>query len=175
MRCLLMTDTRFQLRTNIGTPSHDDYEVDNFYQQLQEIICQTPKKDILVVLGLYKGIRMLKLEGMHRQTGPYCNAETNERGLRLLEFATFNNLVLTNTLAPHKPYRRWTWHSSDRKHHNQIDNILVWKPFQLRVNVYRTRSFPGADIGSDQHQLVMLTFRVGQKKTKKPTLSRLMV
>ena len=31
--------------------------------------------------------------------GPYCNVETNDRGLRLLEFATFNNLVLTNTLA----------------------------------------------------------------------------
>ena len=119
--------------------------------------CQTPKKDILVVLGLYRGIRMLKLEGMHRQTGPYCNAETNERGLRLLEFATFNNLVLTNTLVPHKPYS---------KHYNQTDYILVWKPFQLGVNVHRTRSFPGADIGSD-HQLVMMTLRVGQKKTKK--------
>ena len=34
--------------------------------------------------------------------GPYCNVETNERGLRLLEFATFTNLVLTNTLGPHK-------------------------------------------------------------------------
>ena len=32
--------------------------------------------------------------------GTYCKAETNERGLRLLEFETFNNLVLTNTLAP---------------------------------------------------------------------------
>ena len=30
-----------------------------------------------------------------------CNVETNERGLRLLEFATFNNLVLTNILDPH--------------------------------------------------------------------------
>ena len=37
--------------------------------------------------------------------GSYCNVETNERGLRLLKFATFNNLVLTNTLGPHKPFR----------------------------------------------------------------------
>ena len=42
-----------------------------------------------------------------------------------LEFATFINLVLTNTLGPHKPSNRWTWQSSDRKHHNQITNILV--------------------------------------------------
>ena len=26
--------------------------------------------------------------------GPFCNDDTNERGLRLLEFATFNDLVV---------------------------------------------------------------------------------
>ena len=30
---------------------HDDSEVDHFYQQFQETIDQTPKKDILVVQG----------------------------------------------------------------------------------------------------------------------------
>ena len=89
------------------------------------------------------------------------------RGLRLLEFATFNNLVLTNTLGPHKPSRRWTWHSPDGKHHNQIDYILVKKRFRSGVNIHRTRSFPGADIGSD-HDLVMMTFQVRLKKTRKP-------
>ena len=91
----------------------------------------------------------------------------HERGLRLLEFATFNNLVLTNTLGPHKPSRRWTWHSPDGKHYNQIDYILVKKPFRSGVNINRTRSFPGADIGSD-HDLVMMTFQVRLKKTRKP-------
>ena len=33
------------------TSGHDDSEVDHFYQKLQEIIDQTPKKDILVVQG----------------------------------------------------------------------------------------------------------------------------
>ena len=33
------------------TSDHDDNEVDHFYQRLQEIIDQTPKKDILVVQG----------------------------------------------------------------------------------------------------------------------------
>ena len=33
------------------TSGHDDNEVDHFYQQLQETIDQTPKKDILVVQG----------------------------------------------------------------------------------------------------------------------------
>ena len=129
-----------------------------------------PKKDIL----LHKGMGMLRLTGMHRQTvyAPYCNAETNERGLRLLEFATCNNLVLTNTLGPNKPPSRWTWHSQDMKHHYQTGDILVRDRFHSGINVHRTGSFPGADIVSD-HDLVMMTFRVRMKKTKMPTQSRL--
>ena len=84
-----------------------------------------------------------------------------------LEFATFNNLVVTNTLGPHKPSRRWTCHSPDKKHHNQIDYILVKKRFRSGANIHRTRSFPGADIGS-YHDLVMMTFRVRLKKARKP-------
>ena len=90
----------------------------------------------------------------------------------LLEIATFNSLVLTNTLGPHKPSRRWTVHSPDGKHHNQIDYILVRKRFRTVVNIHRTRSFPGADIGSD-HDLVMVSFRVRLKKARKPAQPRL--
>ena len=88
----------------------------------------------------------------------------------ILEFATFNNLVLTNTFGPHKPSRRWTWHSPDEKYHNQIDYILVKKCFRSGVNIHRTRSFP--DIGSD-HDLVMMTFRVRLKRARKPNQPRL--
>ena len=58
------------------------------------------------------------------------------------------------------------------KHHNQIANILVKKRFRSGVNIHRTRSFPGADIGSD-HDLVMMTFQVRLKKTRKPNQPRL--
>ena len=40
------------------------------------------------------------------------------------------------------------------------------------VNIHRTRSLPGADIGSD-HDLVMMTFRVHLKKAKKPNQPRI--
>ena len=56
--------------------------------------------------------------------------------------------------------------------YNQTYYILVRKQFQSGVNVYRTRSFPGADIGSD-YDSVMMTFLFCLKKTKKPTQSRL--
>ena len=88
---------------------HDDIEVEHFYQQLQETIDKTSKKDILVVQGDWNAkVGKDAQADLGEVCGPYCNVETNERGLRLLEFATFNNLVLTNTFGPHKPSRRWT-------------------------------------------------------------------
>ena len=131
------------------------------------------KNDILVIQGDWNAkVGSVEQADWGDICGPYCSAETNEGGLILLEFAVFNNLVLTNTLGAHKASRRCTWHSPDREHHNQIDYILAKKQFQSGVNVHRTRSFPGADIGSD-HDLVMMTFRVRLKKAKKPTQSRL--
>ena len=41
------------------------------------------------------------------------------------------------------------------------------KRFRSGAKIHRTRSFPGADIGSD-HDLVMITFRVRLKKARKP-------
>ena len=58
------------------------------------------------------------------------------------------------------------------KHYNQIDYILVKKRFGSGVNIHKTWSFPGTDIGSD-HDLVMVTFRVPLKKARKPTQPRL--
>ena len=80
---------------------HD--KVDNFYRQLQEIIDQTPRKDILAVQVDW----MVRLEGMHKQTGETYVDPTamlrQIRGLGLLEFATCNNLVFTNTPGLHMP------------------------------------------------------------------------
>ena len=104
--------------------------------------------------------------------GPFCNDDTNERGLRLLEFATFNDLVLANTCGHHKASRRWTWHGLNGQNHNQIDYTLVRKRFRSGVNIARTRNFPGAGIGSD-HDLLMMTFRLRLKKISKSKHTRL--
>ena len=129
------------------TSDYDDNKIEEFYDQLQDVIVQTPKKNILVVqrdwnakvgrdaCGNWQGI-----------CGPFCNDDTNESGLRLLEFATYNDRVLANAFGHHKAFRRWTWHSPNGQHHNQIDYILARKCFLSGVNSARTRDFPGTDI-----------------------------
>ena len=71
------------------------------------------------------------------------------------------------TFCHHKASRRWTWHSPNGQHHSQTDYILVRKRFWSGVNVARTWSFPGADIGSD-HDLPMMTFHLRLKRISKP-------
>ena len=80
--------------------------------------------------------------------------------------------MLENTLGNHKPSRRWTWHSPDETHHNQIDYILVKKRFRSGIKTARTRTFPGADVGSD-HDMVMITFQTRLKNSRKPTQPRI--
>ena len=104
--------------------------------------------------------------------GHHCNIKSNERGLRLLEFASYNDLMVANTFGSHKTSRKITWHSPDGKTHNQIDYIMVKKRFSSSVNIAKTRSFPGADIGSD-HELVMMTFKLHLRRAKKQGHARI--
>ena len=97
---------------------------------------------------------------------------THMRGLGLLEFATFNDLVLANTFCHHKASRRWTWHSPNGQHHSQINYFLVRKHLRSGLNIGRTQSFQGADIGSD-HDLLIMTFHLCLKRTSKPKHTRL--
>ena len=70
---------------------------------------------------LCKETEMQKWARMFVETGkafvdPSANDDTNERGLRLVEFATFNDLVLANTFGHYKASRRWTWPSPSGQH-----------------------------------------------------------
>ena len=49
---------------------------------------------------------------------------------------------------------------------------MVKKRFSSSVNIAKTHSFPGADIGSD-HELVMMTFKLHLKRTKKQGHARI--
>ena len=85
------------------TSDYNDNKIEELYDQLQNVIDQTPKKDILFVQGDWNA-KVGRDACGNRQgiCGPFCNDDTNERGLRLLEFATFNDLVLANTFGHHK-------------------------------------------------------------------------
>ena len=155
------------------TTDYDDGDIEDFYDQLQEVIDQTPKKDILVVHGDWNAKIGEDANKNWRETcGQNCNPETNERGLRLIEFTSYNNLKVVNTSGAHKPSRHWTWHSPGGDYHNQINYIMAKWCFQLSVNIAKTRSFPGANIGSD-HELAMMTFKFCLQRVKNQGSTRI--
>jgi hypothetical protein len=57
--------------------------------------------------------------------GKYGHGDRNERGERLLEFATVHDLYICNTKFEHKPNQKWIWASPDGIHKNMIDLILI--------------------------------------------------
>ena len=131
------------------------------------------KQDILVVQGDWNAkVGEDEQDDWGEVCGPFCNPETNDRGPKLLDFATYNNLVLANTLGNRKPPRKWTWYSQDGTHHNQIDYISVKKRFRSGIKTARTRTFPGVDVGSD-HDMMMMTFQTRLKNSRKPTQPRI--
>ena len=106
------------------------------------VIDQTPKKDILVVQGDWNAkVGRDACGDWQGVCGPFCNDYTNERGLRLVEFASCNDLVLANTFGHHKASRRWTWHSPNGQHHNQIDYILVREALPIRSEQCQNTKF----------------------------------
>ena len=154
------------------TTDYSDDQIEHFYSQLRRITNQAPKKDILIVQGDWNAkVGKDIQENWQDIYGPFCNATTSERGFRLLEFATYNKLCLANTYGPHKHSRRWTWHSLNGQHHNQIDYILLKQRFRSGINIAKTRNFPSADIGSD-HDSVMMNFRFRLKKDCQTKVSK---
>ena len=96
----------------------------------------------------------------------------NDRGLRLLEFASSHRLTIANTLYPHKTPRRTTWHAPNGTTHNQIDFIMIPRRFKSSINGAKTRTYQGADVGSD-HDLLLLTIKIKLKRNNKTTNNRI--
>ena len=128
------------------TSSYDDSEVDEFYRELQPLVDQTPKQDILVVQCDWNAKVGEDAQEDWGGLWTFLQYGANDRGFKLLDFATYHNLMLANTLGNHKLSRKWTWHSPDGTHHNQTDYIFVKKRFRSGIKTSRTRTFPGADV-----------------------------
>jgi exonuclease III len=148
------------------TSDYEDEEIEKFYEEIERIIAKVPKKDILIVQGDWNAkVGPDAYKDWSGTVGRFGAGETNDRGLRLLEFASSHRLTLANTLHPHKLSRTTTWHAPNGQVHNQIDYILAPQRFKSSINKANTRTFPGADIGSD-HDLVLTNIKLKLKNRR---------
>jgi hypothetical protein len=142
-----------------STASEDDIEA--FYSDIEDAIAKTGKKDIIILTGDWNAKVGNDNTDWKPVMGKYGYGDRNERGERLLEFATVHNLYICNTRFEQKPIRKWTWASPDGIHRNMIDLILIQQ--RWKTSVINCRTFQSADISSD-HSLVLCNIKLRLKK-----------
>ena len=67
--------------------------------------------------------------------------DSNDNGVRLVNFATPKNLVVKSTMFPHRNIHKYTWTSPDGKTNNQIDHILIDR--RQHSSILDVRSYRG--------------------------------
>jgi len=133
----------------VPTTINHSEEIDDFYEELEDIITHVPKGDIMIVQGDWNAKVGEDAQRTWKwTTGGFGWGETNDRGFRLLEFARYHSLVLANTLHAHQASRRIMWHAPNGVDHSQIDYIMFPIRFISKINTTKTISFPCADIES---------------------------
>jgi len=53
--------------------------------------------------------------------------DSNDNGVRIINFATSKNLIVKNVMFPHQNIHKYTWTFPDGKTYNQIRHILIDK------------------------------------------------
>ena len=96
------------------TSNAEEAEVERFYEDLQDPLELTPKKDVLFIIEDWNAkVGSQETPGV---TGKFGLGIRNEAGQRLIEFCKENALVIANTLFQQHKRRLYTWTSPDGQH-----------------------------------------------------------
>ena len=125
-----MTSVHFQgkpfdsrvIQVYAPTTNAKEAEVDQFYEDLQDLLERTTKKDVLFIIRDWNtkvGIR--EVPGV---AGKFDLVVQNEVGQRLTEFCQENTLVRANTVFQQHKRQLYTWIRPNSQFRNEIDYIL---------------------------------------------------
>ena len=97
-----------------STSNAEEAEVERFYEDLQDLLEVTPRKDVLFIIGDWN--TKVGNQEIPVVTGKFGLGVENEAGQRLIEFYQENALVIANTLLQQHKRRLYTWTSPDGQH-----------------------------------------------------------
>ena len=93
------------------TSNAEEVEVEWIYEDLQDFLELTPKKDVLFIIGDCNAkAGSQEIPGI---TGKFGLGVQNEAGQRLIQFCQENSLVIANTLFQQHEKQLYTWISPD--------------------------------------------------------------
>ena len=103
----------------VYAPTTNAKEAEWFYDDLQDLLELTLKKDVLFTIGDWNAkVGSQEIPGV---IGKFGLGVQNEAGQRLTEFCQENALVIANTLFQQHKRQLNTWTSPDGQHRNQIN------------------------------------------------------
>ena len=96
------------------TSNTEEAEVERFYEDLQDLLELTPRKDVLFIIEDW--IAKVGSQETPGVTGKFGLGIRNEAVQRLMEFCQENSLVIANTFFQQHKRRLFTWTSPDGQH-----------------------------------------------------------
>jgi len=129
----------------------------SFYEELEQVLDHFPKYHMKILLEDFNA--KVGRENIFKPTigQESLHQDSNDNGVRLVNFATSKNLVVKSRMFPHRNIHKYTWTSSDGKNHDQIDHVLIGR--RWHSSVLYVRSFRGAEYDTTDHYLVIAKVR----------------
>ena len=119
------------------TSNAEEAEVEQFYEDLQDLLELISKKDALFIIRDWNAkVGSQETPGV---TGKFGLGVRNEAGQRLIEFCQENALVIANTLFQQHKKRVYVWTAPDGQHRNQTDYILCSQRWRSSIQSAKTR------------------------------------
>ena len=109
------------------TSNTEDAEVEWFYEDLQDLLELTPKKDVLFIIGDWNA--KVGSQEIPEVTDKFFLEVQNEAGQRLIEFCQENSLVIANTLFQQHKRRLYTWTFSSVHSLSRVNSL---RPHELQ-------------------------------------------
>ena len=150
------------IQVYMPTSDHQDDEVEEMYDVIEEIINTHGRTGNLIVMGDWNSVIGEGRDGI--EVGNYGLGRRNERGDKLVDFCRRQKLVVTNTWFENHRRRRYTWKTPGDRDRYQIDFILIRQRYRNAVK--NSKVYPGADADTD-HNLVAMELAIRFKFLKK--------
>ena len=113
------------------TTNAEEAEFERFYENLQDLLELTIKKDVLFIIGDWNAkVGSQEIPGV---TGKFDLGVQNEAWQKLIESSQKNALVIANTLFQQPEKWLYTWTSQDGQYWNQIDYILCSQKWRSSI------------------------------------------